>query len=370
MCFEVFLEKNLNISGSSISSEISNPHEVRIGFSVREASTRLGDERDSYCYCSTGHKREENRSTSFGRPYHAGDKIGAYADLSSPNVAEFFFTLNGNPLGCAFKVRKMPNTEYYPHIYLKNMRCSINFGDTSQKDSTALNLLPGFKLINHADGTFLKRGILPPTKPELIMTVGLPGCGKTTFSKNYAFDHPEKRYNVLSTDFIIELMCVGDASRRDFVQEREKLCMNRENFTEIDLMTHQAAGCFSKLMKIAMNRCRNYILDQTNIFASSRTEKARAFTSAGFRVVSAIIAVSYIELQRRSKQRTERTGKSVPTSAINELMANFFLPVECKDNARVFNDCMYVDSNLEDAKQFVKDYRRIANEAGCTVRFN
>ena len=112
------------------------------------------------------------------------------------------------------------------------MRCTVNFGDLSQKDhhhtTQTLNLLPGFKLINHADSTFLKRGILPPSKPELIMTIGLPGCGKTSFAKNYAFDHPEKRYNVLSTDYIIDLMSVGEVSRRDFVQEREKLCMNRE----------------------------------------------------------------------------------------------------------------------------------------------
>ncbi len=38
----------------------------------------------------------------------------------------------------------------------------------------------------------------------MIMIVGLPGAGKTTWGMNMYKNHPEKRYNIVGTDTLIE----------------------------------------------------------------------------------------------------------------------------------------------------------------------
>lgn len=42
----------------------------------------------------------------------------------------------------------------------------------------------------------------------MVMMCGLPGCGKTTWIGKYAVENPEKVYNVLGTNSIIDKMKV------------------------------------------------------------------------------------------------------------------------------------------------------------------
>lgn len=41
------------------------------------------------------------------------------------------------------------------------------------------------------------------------MMVGLPACGKTTWALKYAQSNPEKKYNILGTNAIMDKMKVG-----------------------------------------------------------------------------------------------------------------------------------------------------------------
>lgn len=43
------------------------------------------------------------------------------------------------------------------------------------------------------------------------MMVGLPACGKTTWAVQYAQTNPEKKYNILGTNAIMDKMkvCLG-----------------------------------------------------------------------------------------------------------------------------------------------------------------
>ena len=43
---------------------------------------------------------------------------------------------------------------------------------------------------------------------EMIMMIGLPGCGKTTWVNKYVADNPDKQYNVVSTTTMINKMTV------------------------------------------------------------------------------------------------------------------------------------------------------------------
>ena len=42
----------------------------------------------------------------------------------------------------------------------------------------------------------------------MIMIVGLPGAGKTTWGLNQLKEQPEKRYNIIGTDTLIDKMKV------------------------------------------------------------------------------------------------------------------------------------------------------------------
>ena len=56
-------------------------------------------------------------------------------------------------------------------------------------------------------------------------------------------------------------------------------------------------------------KCRNYILDQTNVYATARKRKMRNFN--GFQRKCAVLVTSDPELERRSYQRTYVDGKLV-----------------------------------------------------------
>lgn len=52
---------------------------------------------------------------------------------------------------------------------------------------------------------------------QVILMVGLPGSGKTYWAKKHCAEHPERRYNILSTGALFERMKVSthtDTHRR------------------------------------------------------------------------------------------------------------------------------------------------------------
>lgn len=44
---------------------------------------------------------------------------------------------------------------------------------------------------------------------QILMMVGLPACGKTTWAVKHAEGNPEKKYNILGTNAIMDKMKVG-----------------------------------------------------------------------------------------------------------------------------------------------------------------
>lgn len=42
----------------------------------------------------------------------------------------------------------------------------------------------------------------------MIMMCGLPACGKTVWASKHAAEHPEKNYNILGTNALIDRMKV------------------------------------------------------------------------------------------------------------------------------------------------------------------
>ena len=72
----------------------------------------------------------------------------------------------------------------------------------------------------------------------MIMMCGLPGTGKTTWALAHAKEHPEKRYNIIGTDSLIDKMKVMGLPRK-------------RNFSgRWDVLIKKSGQCLNKLFEI------------------------------------------------------------------------------------------------------------------------
>lgn len=111
------------------------------------------------------------------------------------------------------------------------------------------------------------------------MMVGLPACGKTTWAIKHAETNPEKKYNILGTNAIMDKMKVslGQKKKRHsqtvsqsihhylillFVLQMMGLRRQRNYSGRWDVLIQQATQCLNRLIEIAARKRRNYILDQ------------------------------------------------------------------------------------------------------------
>ncbi|VDI10442.1 heterogeneous nuclear ribonucleoprotein U-like protein 1 [Mytilus galloprovincialis] len=317
----------------------TNPHVLRVGWSIDESSFQLGEEPYSYGYGGTGKFSKNCKFSNYGEQYGEGDVIGALLDLDAkpPSMS---FTKNGKWLGVAETLSAFPvgvkERALFPHILSKNTKFIVNFGQQESWYSPP----QGFNYVMHQPG--LVRGMEAPAKKsdcEIVMIIGLPGAGKTTWGINHQKAHPEKRYNIIGSDTLIDKMKVMGLPRKNNYHGRW------------DVLIDKATKCLNKLFEMAQKRNRNFILDQTNVYPSARKRKMKNFS--GFLRRAVIIQPEDSELQRRSEQRTVEDGKFVPESAIVEMKANFKLP---DVNDHLFDKIDYVELPREASVKLVERY--------------
>lgn len=319
----------------------TDPHIIRVGWSMDLTSFQLGEEPNSYGYGGTGKFSTNSKFVNYGEKFDVGDVIGCLLDLDSrpPNMS---YAKNGRWLGVAqplhgFQVGKKENA-LFPHILTKNMRFEVNFGQQAPWFPPA----PGFMYIMQYPVNERVRGLKPPSSKqscEMIMIIGLPGSGKTTWGINKAKQNPEMRYNIIGTDTLIDKMKVMGLPRKNNYHGRW------------DVLIDKASKCLNKLFEIASKKKRNLILDQTNVYPSARRRKMRNFK--GFIRRAAILVPDDQELKRRSDKRTYEDGKYVPEEAVLDMKANFKLPAENDDN---FDYIEYVELPREKAMPLVDQY--------------
>lgn len=75
---------------------------------------------------------------------------------------------------------------------------------------------------------------------------------------------------------------------------------------------------------MAAKRRRNYILDQTNVYATAQKRKMSFFT--GFNRRAVVIVPKDEDFKARVDKRTKQEGSDVPETAVMEMKANFKLP--------------------------------------------
>ena len=319
----------------------TRPHVMRVGWSVDSSPLNVGEAPLSYGYGGTGRASCNNKFTHYGEPYSTDDVITCYIDLDAVPKA-IFFAKNGKYLDVAFRLgHEAEGKVFYPHISVKNMRFFANFGAANPYFPP----VQGFYFIQHLPLQMLSS---PPPAPrnrqecEVLMMVGLPSCGKTTWLDKFVKDNPDKKYNVLgSNDILIKMKVMGLGRKRNY-------------HGRWDALIKQATGILNEMLKVAKHKNRNYILDQTNVYSNARRRKMGNFH--GYHRIAVVLVNENSILMQRNDEVVRRDGKVVPESAFMEMKANFMLPVQ----GEIFDEVWYIEENKERSQQLVREF----NEEG------
>ncbi|CAE1331790.1 HNRNPUL1 [Acanthosepion pharaonis] len=303
VAFEVKVGEELNVN--HLPSEEQNKHVVRVGFSTDATSLQLGEEPLSHGYGGTGKASTDCKFKDYGEKFGTGDVITAYLDWESdpPTIS---YSKNGEDLGNL-------------NAILDKMKSHFPF----------------------ERGRI--RGSLPPAKKEeceILMMVGLPGAGKTVWAEKHAKANPEKKFNVLGTNNIIDKMKVMGLPRK------------RNYAGRWDVLIDKSTKCLNRMIEMAARKKRNYILDQTNVYASARRRKMTPFE--GFQRKAVVVVPTDEDFKRRISQREKEEGKDVPEKAVLEMKANFSAPEE----GTLFDAVIYAELDKEEAKPLIEKYRK------------
>lgn len=331
-------------------------HVSRVGVSRGDDTVgNLGETEHSFGFGGTGKFSTAGKFSDYGSKFSVGDTIVCAVNLEIKPLAELFFQKNGTQLGIAKRFDSGPKglgvtdsplkklsweSAIFPHVLLKNVVVQMQF-------SIEDGLIPpeGYKPWSDAlqDGN----GIIGPQfsskkECEVIMMVGLPAAGKTTWAENWTKDHPDKRYMILGTNLALEQMKVPGLLRKHNYGER------------FDRLMDRATGIFNTLLDRANKTARNYILDQTNVYKSARKRKLRAFVD--YHKIAVVIFPLPQEIKVRSAKRFKEMGKEVPADAVNEMLANFVLPTskDMPGSDEFFDEVWFPELGREEALKILE----------------
>jgi predicted kinase len=144
---------------------------------------------------------------------------------------------------------------------------------------------------------------------EIILLVGLPGSGKSTWVKKFILDNPD--YIVVSTDDIIEnyAKSVGKTYSEVF----DEYMSNAEVEYNIKLATNLREG-------------KSIIVDRTNLYVKSR-RKILSKVPKDYRKISIIFNTHIDEIQKRLAVREKSTGKIIPDYIFSSMTKGYQEPV-------------------------------------------
>uniref|UniRef100_A0A8C7IPK3 Uncharacterized protein n=1 Tax=Oncorhynchus kisutch TaxID=8019 RepID=A0A8C7IPK3_ONCKI len=347
VCYEMKILEEIAVK--HLPSSEPDPHVVRIGWSLDSCSTQLGEEAFSFGYGGTGKKSSDCKFEDYGEKFGENDVIGCFIDFDAGGEeVKIAFSKNGVWLDVGFQVSReeLAGRPLFPHVLVKNCAIEFNFG---QKEEPFHPPPEGYRFIQTLGIEDRTRGAVGPASKadcEILMMVGLPACGKTTWASKHTESHPEKKYNTLGTNAIMEKMKVMGLRRQKNYAGRW------------DVLIQQATQCLNRLIQIAARKRRNYILDQTNVYGSAQRRKMRPFE--GFQRKAIVICPTEEDFKERTLRQTDEQGKDVPDQAVLEMKANFLLP----EPSDFLEEVIFVELQREEAFNLVKEYNEEGRKAG------
>ncbi|KAF8651298.1 hypothetical protein HU200_063550 [Digitaria exilis] len=335
-------------------------HLCRIGVSRGDDPVgALGESDHSFGFGGTGKFSHQRRFADYGVRFGVGDTIVCAVDLDSKPMASVGFARNGQWLGIAkhfdagekglglvdAPVRPMQwESALFPHVLLKNVVVEMQF---SREDG--LEPVDGYEpwASALADGNAVFGPLFEQSECEVMMMVGLPASGKSTWAEKWVKEHPEKRFILLGTNLALEQMKVPGLLRKNNYGER------------FDRLMECATWIFNKLLTRAANAARNFIIDQTNVYRSARIRKLSPF--ANYHKTAVVVFPPPSELKSRAAKRFGEMGKEVPAEAVNEMTANFVLPLskDMRGSKEPFDEVIFVELSRDEAQRNLDEMQRL-----------
>ena len=146
-------------------------------------------------------------------------------------------------------------------------------------------------------------------RPELVVLIGVPGSGKSTWSDKMQASSP-KEYVVVSSDAEIERIAA------------EKGLKYSDVYSDyIGFATSKAKRTFRE----AVESRRNIIYDQTNLSKKKRRGILQQVPK-DYVKTAVVFDTDDKEVARRLADRAERTGKNIPVAVMKDMYARWEAP--------------------------------------------
>lgn len=326
------------------------PHLLRVGWSILHTDLQLGQNNHSFAYESSGKFVMNKNYEDFGKLFTVGDVIGAYLDIDDENIS-VSYTVNGELQAVTRVINKSEFPDdfvLFPHVLSRNFAFELNLGSREEPWFPAPDELADYVFIDKADV------VAGPMRPEnrsdceVILMCGLPASGKTHWVREFMETHMDKEYTVIGDKHLLQKMeTVNGKPLKSNFKGRWSLLLDK------------LQKSINRLIDIASQRRRNYIIDETNVIPSAQRRKLRPFE--GFKRKAVVVVVDDDEqTKRQNLQEASDGGKHVPDSSVLEMKALMGLP----QKGEWLDEVEYVGLDEEKSQEMVKKYNKLGRQAG------